>query len=182
MRKLLAVIAAALLASSIALQHSVAAEQHATLQEMFEDGSDFYPENGTLVIESEKPAIFKLGTPIYANDRQDVIDYQLKRSLIYGALRPFIHTDINVVKVTAFPVLTTYNPHTAKALDKPIYTISVTRDAAFKTVQKFLDVKDLGELVTKYGSWSKEFNTLYYEDQKPGLDVFFNELIKNSTK
>lgn len=180
MRKLLTVMAAALLASSLTLQHSVAAEQHATLQEMFEDGSDFYPENGTLVIESERPAVFKLGSPTYANDPQDVVDYQLKRSLIYGALRPFIHTNIDAVKVTAFPVLTTYNPHTAKALDKPTYTITITRDAAFKTVQKFLDVKDFGELVTKYGSWSDEFNNLYYEDKHPGLNVFFNELIKNT--
>lgn len=180
MRKILTVVAGSLLALLLALQHSSAADQHATLQEMFEDGSDFYPESGTLVIDSEKPAAFKLGTPVFATSRQDVIDYQLKRALIYGALRPFIHTDIDVVKVTAFPVLTTYNPHTAKALDKPTYTITVTRDAAFKTVQRFLDVKDFGELVTEYGSWSKEFNTLYYEDQKPGLDVFFNELIKNS--
>lgn len=180
MRKILTVAAGSFLALTFAMQSSVAADQHGTLQEMFEDGSDFYPENGTLVIDSENPAVFKLGTPIYANDRQDVIDYQLKRSLIYGALRPFIHTDIDVVKVTAFPVLTTYNPHTAKALDKPTYTIAITRDVAFKTVQKFLDVKDFGELVTKYGSWSDEFNNLYYEDKHPGLNVFFNELIKNA--
>ncbi|AKX51730.1 hypothetical protein AKN92_09725 [Thiopseudomonas alkaliphila] len=154
-------------------------KQYETLRDMFEDGSDFYPENGTLVIESENPAIINVGTVIFANDLKDVIDSQLKRALIYGAIRPFIHTDLDKVTVTAFPVLTSYNPHTFKALDAPSYNLTITREASLKKLQKFLDIKNFDELVTQeYGTWTAEFNNLYYEDKQPGLDVFFNALTK----
>lgn len=176
MRKALAYLTSVFLLCTIQL--ATAATKHSTLQEMFEDGSDFYPENGTLIIESETPAVIRLGTPVYANDPKDVVDFQVKRALIYGAIRPFIHTDVDKVKVTAFPVLTSYNPHTFKALDTPSYSLTITRDGALKKLQQFLNVQSFDELVTKHGAWSAEFNNLYYEDKQPGLDVFFKALTK----
>lgn len=182
MRKRLVALASSFLALALLFNPTIAATQYATLEAMFEDGGDFDPEAKTLVIESEKPAVFKLGVAVFAGDPQDVSDNELKRALIYGSIRPFIHTDRDVVTVTAYPVLTTFNPSSHKPLDKPTYTITITRAEALKTVQQFLKVKDFGELVTEYGSWSEAFNNLYYEDKKPGLNVFFDALMKNAKK
>ncbi|MCB4324320.1 hypothetical protein KOE80_19125 [Alcaligenes sp. 13f] len=145
--------------------------------EMFEEFSDYVQDNNTLKVESEKPLKVRLGKSVFKGDSQSVIESQLKRALIYGVYRPFIHTDVDEITVRAVALETTINPYSQKLLKSPAYEVRISRENALKAVKTFLPVVDFDGLLDENGYWTADFNKLYYDDQgAPGLSVFFDTL------
>lgn len=156
-------------------------EKFDSVSEMIEAFGDYSADDESFLVLSEAPQHIRLTKVTVQGDPQSVVEAELKRAVMYGVYQSFIHTDIPEIKVTAQPMLTTFNPHSQKLLDKPVYEVSVTRDQALEAIQRFLEVNDLSELKTQeqFGvSWSDGFNSLYYENRKPGLNAFYTELEK----
>lgn len=154
-------------------------EKFGSVSEMIEAFGDYSADDESFLVLSEDPQHIRLTKVTVEGDPQSVVEAELKRAVMYGVYQSFIHTDIPEITVTAQPMLTTFNPHSQKLLDKPAYEVSVTRDQALEVVQEFLDVDELSELKIQgqFGvSWSDGFNSLYYEDRKPGLSVFYSLL------
>lgn len=167
---------------SLASAYATEIEKFDTVSEMIEAFSDYNADDGSFLTLSEDPLHIRLTKIIVDGHSEKVIRSELKRAVLYGVYQTFIHTDEPEIAVTAQPMLTTFNPHSQKLLDKPAYQVKVTREQALAAVQKFLNVQKLSELKTqsKYGSmWSDDFNKIYYEDQKPGLNAFYAELERN---
>lgn len=158
-------------------------EKFDSVSEMIEAFGDYSADDESFLVLSEGPQHIRLTKMTVKGDPESVVEAELKRAVMYGIYQSFIHTDLPEITVTAQPMLTTLNPHSQKLLDKPVYEVSVTRDQALEVVQEFLDVGDLSELKTQgqFGvSWSDGFNSLYYEDRDPGLNVFYETVVKAS--
>lgn len=156
-------------------------QKFSSVSAMIEDFGDYSADDESFSVLKEKPLHIRLAKMTMQGDPESVVEAELKRAVMYGVYQSFIHTDIAEIKVTAQPMLTTFNPRSQRLLDKPVYEVSVTREQALDAVQEFLDVSNFSDLKTQgqFGlSWSDGFNSLYYEDQTPGLDVFYNELVK----
>lgn len=163
--------------------YAVDIEKFDSVSEMIEAFGDYSADDESFLVLSEDPQHIRLTKMTVKGDPESVVEAELKRAVMYGVYQSFIHTDIPAIKVTAQPMLTTFNPHSQKLLDKPVYEVSVTRDQALEAVQEFLDIDELTELKTQgqFGvSWSDGFNSLYYEDRDPGLNVFYETVVKAS--
>ena len=170
------------------MQFSYAQEisRYPTVMEALEVTTDYEIEINQLEVLSEKPLHIRVSPEIVAGDHAFVIDEELKRALVYTVLRTFIHTDVDRVKVTVQPLLVeTYRPtFKAAVIDKPKYTIDITRDKARAVIQRLLNIDDFKGLVgVNLGDgvmadlWKREIEHIFYNDQQaPGLDVFFKEL------
>jgi hypothetical protein len=157
-------------------------DKFATVQEMISDFGDFYPENKSYELISESPLHIRLSPMAVKGDHVDVIQEELKRAMIYGIYRSFIHTDVNEITVTVYPVLTTFRPVSHTPLPDMAVTISKTRQQALRDAQKFVSVKSFAELLGgKDLTWTKQFNQLRFNDQGGvGLDNFYSYMVRSS--
>lgn len=153
-------------------------DKFATVQEMISDFGDFYPENKSYELISESPLHIRLSPMTMKGEHVDVLQEELKRAMIYGIYRSFIHTDVNEITVTVYPVLTTFRPVSHTLLPDMAVTISKTRQQALRDVQKFVNVKSFAELLGgKELTWTKQFNQLRFNDQGgAGLNRFYAEI------
>lgn len=162
------------------------APQFASVSEMVEDFGDFPEDTNEFAVITKQPLHVRFSPIVTQADPQDVIDEQTKRALIYGIYRPFIHTDIDEITVTAQPLEVTklFNrgADEGKLLSKPKFTVTKTRAEALQDVQSFLSIDDMTEIVNSDGAFStftKDFNQLYYNDQGgAGLDAFILKITK----
>lgn len=159
--------------------------QFASVSEMMADFNDYTAETGQFEVVTEDPLHIHLRPGVVEGDLESVIQAELKRAVIYGIYKTLVHTSADQVWVTASPMMMTFNPVTLTAADSPIYDVSLSRQQALAAVAAFFPVDDIRELVTlqggstfTYEAWSPEFQQLYYEDQTPGLNAFFDELSK----
>lgn len=159
-----------------ALAYAADIEKFGSVSEMIETFGDYSADDESFLVLSEDPQHIRLTKMTVKEELESVVEAELKRAVMYGIYQSFIHTDITEIKVTAQSMLTTFNSHSQKLLDKPAYEVSVTREQALEVVQEFLNVDELSELKIQgqFGlSWSDGFNSLYYEDRVPGLNTFY---------
>ncbi|BAP58214.1 hypothetical protein THII_3917 [Thioploca ingrica] len=158
-----------------------------SVEAMIEEFNDYSASNGTFQVLASKPLHIQLSPQIVQGDLPEIIEEQVKRALVYGIYRVFIHTPINKITVTAIPQEIDFKTKKTRYAPKYKRTISKTRAEALALVKKHLGVSSFSDLVTetKVGNmavpnqWSKDFNRLYYNDQgEPGLNRFVDDLAK----
>jgi len=143
------------------------------IRKVFIDLNDYPEENGRFKILSSTPLHIQLSPTIVDGDRKDVIDEIVKRAIIYGVYRTFIHTKADKVTVTVLPKDLMKNRYFKQY--KKTYTVD--RSYAIE-VSKLLLGQNLSGLIDESLFWSKSFKKGYYSDQgEPGLDRFFTALV-----
>lgn len=158
-----------------------------SVEAMIEDFNDYSASNGTFKILGKEPLHIQLSPQIVQGDFPEVIEEEVKRVLVYGIYRAFVHTPINRIMVTAVPQEINFKTRKTRYVPGYKRTISKTRAEALALVKKYLRINSFSDLVTetKVGNmalpdqWTKDFNRLYYNDQGlPGLNRFVGELAK----
>ena len=158
-----------------------------SVEAMIEEFSDYSVSNKTFKILKNEPLHIQLSPRVVKSDPSNVIELEVKRAVIYGVYRTFVHTNEGSITVTAIPREINFDNKKEKYLKEFKRTISITREKALELLKKNIKVKSFSQLVTekKIGSlvfkdqWSKSFNRIYYNDQgSPGINLFFGELTK----
>lgn len=158
-----------------------------SVEAMIEDFNDYSASNGTFKILATEPLHIQLSPQIAQGNLPEFIEDQVRRALVYGIYRAFIHTPVNQIMVTAVPK--EIDLKTWKTRYVPGYkrTISKTREEALALVKKYLRISSFSDLVTETkvrdivfpNQWTKDFKRLYYNDQGyPGLNRFLGDLAK----
>lgn len=154
---------------------------------MIEDFSDYSASNGTFKILKKEPLHIQLSPQVVKGDLPEVIEDQVKRALVYGVYRAFVHTTINNIIVTAVPKEINFKNKKTKYISGYKRTISTTRNKALSLVKKHIHAASFSDLVTEtkigdmtfQNQWTKDFDRIYYNDQgHPGLNRFVGELAK----
>ena len=164
-----------------------AESKFASVGEMVEEFSDYSSSNGTYKNLSSKPLHIQLSPIVVPGDYSGVIEEIIKRTIIYGVYRSFIHTDINQITVTAIPMEISFKGGEPRYLKGYERSITINRDKAEKLIEKYLKVSELSQLVTTVNIsgtsisdiWTKNFDRINYNDQGyPGITRFFGDLVK----
>jgi hypothetical protein len=149
------------------------------------DFKDYTGEGGTFKVIRKSPLHIQVSPLAVPGDFPEVIDAQVKRAVIYGIYRSFIHTPVTAITVTAIPLERNFRTGTKKFLPAYRRTVTATKDRALALVRRHLRVNSLRELVTdeRIGrelipdQWTKGFQRLYYDTLgSPGLTLFYSEL------
>lgn len=168
-----------------ALSYGGPPSKFSSVQAMIKDFKDYSQGNGTFKVLAREPLHIQLSPIVVPGDFPEVIDAQVKRAVIYGIYRSFVHTPADRITVTAIPL--ERNPRTDSTRYLTAYkrTVTKTRSQALELVRHHLRVttfdalvadERMGQLVVP-DQWTKAFNRLYYQDQgAPGLTRFFSEL------
>lgn len=172
---------------AVGFSNAIAKPTHFTeVEAMFDDFSDYAVDDNSLEIKSTDPLVLRLSPTVVEGDSATMVDEELKRALIYGVYRPFIHTDAEKITVSVQPLLLKAGKLTLQ--DKPRFTITLTKEQARKAVQDVLPGKELEDLVggeilpgtPDPDQWSDEFYDIYYKTRKPGQDAFFEAMAKRA--
>lgn len=161
--------------------------QFANVRDMMADFNDYSAETGQFEVTSDEPLHIRLRPGVVEGDLEEVVMAELQRAVVYGVYKTLIHTPTDRVRVTASPMLMSFQPVSLTPTDSPSLDIDITRSQALAAVNAFITVDDLSELVTlqgggsfTYETWSPAFQELYYEDREPGLGRFFSTLSAHS--
>lgn len=150
-----------------------------TALEAFTDLGDYYTENNSLEIISETPLHIRLSSPALKDDFPDVKEMLVKRAIIYGVYRAFLHTNKDEVTITSYLVdMNSKNKLTGTSE----FTIKITRKQALDIIKKYLPVQSYADLIAKDSGgcfFSDGFNQLRYDDKNKNVifNKFFNDLI-----
>lgn len=148
-----------------------AATHYNSIPEMIEAMNDYSESNGTFKMIGK--VHLQLSPLVVENDFPSVIDEQVKRSLIYGIYRTFIHTDFKKITVTIIPKDT----FSKKYFEQYKQTISIDKKKVEKIAMQLFGVDNLKQMVTERDTWSDQFKKGYYNSLgKPTLTVHFNKL------
>jgi hypothetical protein len=146
--------------------------QFADVPAMIEDFGDYSSENGSFKLISSTPLHLQLAPTVVSGDSPENVERELRRAVLYGVYRTFIHTNADAVIVTSMPNQVTINPHTSKLLDKPTLMATVTRAQALQAVKHLVDAQQLSDLVIpeqagtiQLDNWRKDFEAVYFEDE-----------------
>ncbi len=165
--------------------HAATPSQFGTVEALMHGFKDFTREAGTFRVIRKTPLHIQVSPVVVAGDLPEVIDAQVKRAVIYGIYRSFIHTPVTAITVTAIPLEKNFRTGTARVLPAYKRTVTATKDRALALAQRHLRVSSLRELVTdeRIGGellsdqWTKGFQRLYYDTLgPPGLTLFYSEL------
>jgi hypothetical protein len=168
-----------------ALSYGAPPSKFGSVQAMIKDLKDYSQENGTFKILAREPLHIQLSPIVVPDDFPEVIDAQVKRAVIYGIYRSFVHTPVDRLTVTAIPLERNPRTDSTRYLNAYKRTVTKTRNQALELVRRHLRVATFDALVTdeRIGQfvvpdqWTRAFNRLYYQDQgAPGLTRFFSEL------
>lgn len=168
-----------------ALSYGAPPSKFSSVQAMVKDFKDYNQENGTFKVLTREPLHIQLSPIVVPGDFPDVIDAQVKRAVIYGIYRSFVHTPVNRITVTAIPLERNPRTDSTRYLNAYKRTVTKTRSQALELVRRHLRVTTFDALVGEErigqvvvpDQWTKAFNRLYYQDQgAPGLTRFFSEL------
>ena len=169
--------------------HSIAgnATIFPSVEVMINDFNDYSISNGTFKMLEKDPLHIQLSPQIVQGEFPEIIEFYVKRTLVYGIYRTFIHTPADRVIITAVPQEINFHTNEVRYVSGYKRTISKTRTEALALVKKYLRVDSLSDLVTEneindmtfINQWTTEFNRLYYNDQGyPGLNRFVGELAR----
>lgn len=149
------------------------------ISETIEDFGDYYPENNSFKVLNKKPLKLQFTPNGYAEDAKDVKELLVKRAVVYGVYRTFIHSNNDNVTVVSYLTDSTNTKNKLKG--SPEYTVTLTKKQAEDILKKYLPVKSIDAIVNDDCSFTQQFNELRYDDSgKKGFNSFFNELVKSS--
>ncbi|WGO84704.1 hypothetical protein [Arsenophonus apicola] len=149
------------------------------ISETIEDFGDYYPENNSFKLLSKKPLTMQLSPLDFTNDFEDVKELLVKRSVVYGIYRTFVHSNNNKVTIVSF--LTDATNTKNKLTGSPEYTVTITKTQAEEILKKYLPLTSSAEIVNDYCSFTRQFNELMFDDSgKKGFAAFFNDLVNAS--
>lgn len=156
---------------------SLCKSDYATTLEAFTDLGDYYADNNSLEIISEAPLHIRLSNLAVQGDHPDVKELMVKRAVIYGIYRSFIHTNKDEVTVTSYLI----DMNNKKKLPSaPEYSVKITKKQALDIIKKYLPVQDYSDLIAKDGygcSFSEDFNRVRFNDQNENeFNAFFSDL------
>jgi len=142
---------------------------------------DYTEDRGTFRVISKDPLHIQLSPLVVPNDFPETIEELLRRSMLYGIFRTFIHTDADAITVTVVPLEINLKADTERLLPSYKQTAHVTRATALGVSRRLLGITSFDDLVETqiHGDsaitdmWSGAFNRGYYNDRSPGLDRFF---------
>lgn len=155
--------------------------QFADALDAFEEMADYTPDDGTLAIESTNPLVIRISPEVMQADAPDLTREMVLRAAVYGALRVFLHTDADAVRITSVPLLVRNLTDRSQnvLLDSPRATLSVTRAQVQEVVKTQLGLSGLSGLVGGLSpdSWSDTARRAMYSDEgPPGLESFAQAL------
>ena len=165
------------------------ATRYESVVKMIEDRNDYVEESGTFKVIKAEPLHIQLSPRDTKGTSEKVIRDEVKRAMIYGIFRTFIHTPQNKITVTVIPL------EVGVPGPKKVYwnqyktTLTVTREGALRAVRKFFPVGTYEELVapktiaglTINDEWSGDFSKCYWSDLgEPGIDAFYLELVNHA--
>lgn len=78
-------------------------EVRSSFREMMNDRNDYTEEAGTLIINSESPLTIILYTADAVNQSDNIKKEGMRKAVLYGVYRTFIHTPEPRITVTAHP-------------------------------------------------------------------------------
>ena len=158
-----------------------------SVEVMIDDFNDYSTSNGTFKVLAKDPLHIQLSPQIVQGELPEIIEFYVKRTLVYGIYRVFVHTPADRITVTAVPQEINFHTNDVRYVPGYKRTISITRTEALALIRKYLRVNSLSDLVTEtktgdmifLNQWIKECNRLYYNDQgHPGLNRFVGELAR----
>jgi hypothetical protein len=107
-----------------------------SVEAMIEKFNDYSSSNGTFKIIKNNPLHIQLSPQVVNRDSHKTIEFAVKRTIIYGIYRSFVHTNINSITVTAVPQEINFKNKKSRYLSAYKRTISVTKDKALFLVKK----------------------------------------------
>jgi hypothetical protein len=151
---------------------------------------DYSEENNTFDVRSRNPPHIRISAQVVENDLREVIIEENKRALLYGVYRTFIHTDAQKVTVSAIPVQMSFDDDETQLLHRFGRTITITRQQSLEVARHWLDVESFSDLVETKNfdgepmtdMWTDKFKRGYYNDSPPGLDRFYQAVIRTVTE
>lgn len=158
---------------------------------------DYSVEDGSLKLLSAQPLHIQLAPTFQSVDHGSLsakertqIETTLAQTLLYGVYRSFIHTTVPEITITAVPLVQDSTTGTKQYLQPLAQHIQVSREAALNATRRVLGIERFEDMITTHwqngieskNQWSERFETGYYSDRKPGLDVFITTLLSVSAK
>src|SRR5215218_5667584 len=119
-----------------ALSYGASPSKFGSVQAMVKDFKDYSQENGTFKVLTREPLHIQLSPIVVPGDFPDVIDAQVKRAVLYGIYRSFVHTPVDRITVTAIPL--ERNPRTDSTQYLSAYkrTVTKTRSQALELIRR----------------------------------------------
>lgn len=117
------------------------------IAETIEDFGDYYPENNSFKLLSKKPLKMQfssMGSELYPEYIRILL---VKRSVVYGIYRTFVHSNNNKVTIVSF--LTDSTNTKNKLTGSPEYTVTITKTQAEEILKKYLPVTSSAEIVNE---------------------------------
>ena len=148
---------------------------------LIEDFGDYSADAGTFKVISLEPLHIQVSPQVFPGDNTEVIKSLINRAVIYGVYRSYVHTPVEKITVTAIPAeVVDLQKREYKFLSQHEKTLSMTRQDAFHSIQKLIEVNSMEDLVVGTGvnpdSWTEAFTTLYYNDTQSGIKVLVADL------
>jgi len=156
-------------------------ETYDSVEALMSVHQDYDPSNNTLeMLDADKPH-YRLSKIVLKNDLEEVVYYENWRAAVYGVYNVFAHTPLDQVTVTATPLQadSLMKMGSTKLLEDQSVTLSISRDEALSVLSDLIQIDSLADVKvpTEYGhQWSDDFNSVYFEDQQPGLDQLIGGL------
>lgn len=144
---------------------------------IFENVSDMmtafgdYQHEGQFKVSGDNPVHLELYDLNTETNTQDNLTYDQHKALLYGIYKPFTHTSIDKITVSA-GVKDMKDP--SKVIVKPM-TLTVTKEQALKALQAHTDAKDFKDLVADTNA---DFVVKGYSGSKLSEVLYKNEVQK----
>lgn len=151
-----------------------------SVKEMIETFGDYHPDVGTFQIISKSPLHIRLSPRFTAGDLPENIKDEVSSSLVYGVYRSFVHTDIQLITVTAIPKEISFKTKKHRFLNSYKRTITVSRTKALKVIRMILGINSFSNLVNDEEpdayTWVSKFSKVYYNGK--ACEALIEELSK----
>jgi cytochrome c5 len=156
----------------------------ASVEAMMEEFGDYNKEEGTFAILSKKPLHIRVSRQVLPGDRADAVKGLNEMSLLFGVLRSFIHTPVEEITVTAYPIEYPKWPDTknAKPLKEMALTLHAKRSDVFALISQIRPIKRFDDLLSvENGVYqpNKIYDAIYCDESsshKPGRERFLRAL------
>ena len=167
-------------------------DQFPSVKAMITHFGDFKTQDGTFKIIKEKPLHIILNVEANIYSEPDMIENDIKKAIVYGMYRTFIHTNEQQITVTstAIPMKNPGQKPSAKEikyLSQFKKTATLDRKKALDLIRRFGVANEFSELVEDWtfngvihhNQWSKASEKIRYSHSGlPGVSTFYGEIIK----
>lgn len=161
--------------------------QYKHITELMDEYNDYptYSVKGTdypsFKVLSDKPLHIQISPRTMTVNDHDGLKYDSDRAAVYAAYRTLYQTPAQKVTITVIPLLIDTKTHKIEYLPVDKFKFSITKKQASNLLLKYSDIRNVNQLFTPTGNWSKQFeNCCYLEDGNPGLSEFTRVLISQN--